>query len=184
MRTFISVELPSEEKERIEETTASFRKSGFGISWVKPENLHLTLKFLGEVDDKRIQDLTAALERALEGESRFGMELRGLGVFPDLKKPRVIWIGIEKGKENLTRMQGKIEEEFSKAGFPKEKRGFTPHLTIARVKSLKGIEKLTGGIKDVNFESEEIEVGEVVLMKSQLHPQGAIHTPIRIFKLK
>lgn len=184
MRTFIAVKLPSEVKEKIEKTVDPFRKLGLDISWVKPKNLHLTLKFLGDVDEKRIQDVILALEHALKEREKLTMSLRDFGVFPDFKKPRVIWIGIEKGKEDLIRIQDEIQEELFKVGFSKEERGFSPHLTIARVKSPRGIEKLTGQIKDVNFESEEIRVEEVILMKSQLHPQGAIYTPIRTFTLK
>ena len=184
MRTFVAIEIPLGVKEKIEEAISPFAKLNLAISWVKSKNLHLTLKFSGEVDEKRIDDMILSLSQALKEEKRFKMSLKDLGVFPDLRRPRVIWIGIDKGKENLIRVQGKIEQELSKLGFPKEEREFSPHLTVARVKSPKGIERLTEQIKNVNFVAEDIEVDEVVLMRSQLHPQGAIYTPIRKFKLK
>ena len=184
MRTFIAIELPSEIKEKIEKTITPFRKLNLAISWVKPKNLHLTLKFLGEVDEKKVDDMSLALEKALKDEEIFKMNLREFGAFPDFRRPKVIWIGIEGGVENLKRIQFKIEEELSKIDFPKEKREFSPHLTIARVKSPKGIERLTEGIKNVSLVSWDIEVDEVLLMKSQLYPRGAIHTPLKKFKLK
>ncbi|HEX9917328.1 MAG TPA: RNA 2',3'-cyclic phosphodiesterase [candidate division Zixibacteria bacterium] len=184
MRTFIAIELPSDTKEKIEEAISPFRKLNLSVSWVKSKNLHLTLKFLGEVDEKKVDDIVLALEQAVKGKEKFEMDLKDFGTFPNLKRPRVIWIGIEKGKESLIVIQNEIEKELSKLGFPQEEKGFSPHLTIGRVKSAEGIERLTEQIKNVNFVVEDIEVGEVVLMRSQLHPQGAAYTPIRKFKLK
>jgi 2'-5' RNA ligase len=184
MRTFVAIELPSETKEKIEETITPFRKLNLSISWVKPKNLHLTLKFLGEVDEEKIDDIVSILAQGVKEEQRFKMDLKDFGAFPDFKKARVLWIGIEKGKESLIRIQNKVEEGLSNIGFPQEKKGFSPHLTIARVKSPKGIERLTEQIKNVNFVAEDIEVDELILMRSQLHPQGAIYTPLETFKLK
>ena len=107
------------------------------------------------------------------------MNLKGTGAFPDFRRPRVIWIGSEKGGEALSNMANKIEEEMEKIGFPKENRKFSPHFTIGRVKSLKNIEKLMEKVKTTDFETEDIEVNEVTVMKSQLHPAGAIYTPLK-----
>jgi len=184
MRTFVAIELPLKIKEEVEKAIAPFKKLNLDISWVKTANLHLTMRFLGEVDEKRIEDIITALEKALEEKEGFELDFESFGVFPDFRRPRVVWIGIEKGKENLIGLQRIIEQELSKLDFPEEKRGFSPHLTIGRVKSPKGIERLTEQIKSVNFKTCPIQVGEVVLMKSQLHPQGAIYTPLEKFKLK
>ncbi len=183
MRTFIAVELPPEVKRKIEEVQSPLKKTDTYVSWVKPGNVHLTLKFLGEIDEGRIENVFKGTETALEGSKRFKLSLKDLGCFPNLRRPRVVWVGVDKGKGELSKMQRQIEEELFKFKFPREQRSFSPHLTIGRVKSPKNIEKLIGLIETTNFQTEEVEVDEVVVMKSQLHPQGAIYTPLKKIKL-
>jgi 2'-5' RNA ligase len=179
MRTFIAVELPENIKKKIEELQAPLKRTNAFVSWVKPENIHITLKFLGEVPEEKINEVFSATEAALKETKKFKMNLKGTGAFPDFRRPRVIWIGTGKGGEELSNMSTKIEEEMEKIGFPKENRKFSPHFTIGRVKSPKGIEKLMELVKSTDFETEDIEVNEVTVMKSQLHPAGAIYTPLK-----
>lgn len=179
MRTFIAVELTEELKKKIEEVQFSLKKIKTNIAWVKPGNVHATLKFLGEVPEDKIENVYEGANKALEGMKCFKLGLKDLGCFPNLRRPRVIWIGVEKGKEELALMQKKLEQEMERIGFPREEREFSPHLTIGRVKSPKNIEQLTELIRDTNFQTEEIEIKEVVVMKSQLHPAGAIYTPLK-----
>jgi len=179
MRTFIAVELTEELKNKIEEVQISLKKVNANVAWVKPGNVHATLKFLGEVPEDKIEKVFEGTNKALEGIKGFKLSLKDLGCFPNLRRPRVIWIGVEKGKEELALMQKKLEQEMEKAGFPKEDREFSPHLTIGRVKSPKNIEQLTELIRNTNFQTEEIEIKEVVVMESQLHPAGAIYTPLK-----
>lgn len=183
MRTFIAVELPQDVKRKIEEVQSPLKKTDTFVSWVKPGNVHLTLKFLGEVKEERIDDVFKGTETALKDSKKFNLSLKDLGCFPNLRRPRVVWVGVDKGKDELSQMQRQIEEELFKFKFPREQRSFSPHLTIGRVKSPKNIEKLIGLIETANFQTEEVEVGEVVVMKSQLHPQGAIYTPLKKIKL-
>ncbi|MGB2698026.1 MAG: RNA 2',3'-cyclic phosphodiesterase [Candidatus Zixiibacteriota bacterium] len=183
MRTFIAVELPPEVKRKIEEVQAPLKKTDTYVSWVKPGNVHLTLKFLGEVEEERIEDVFSGTERALKGSKAFKLSLKDLGCFPNLRRPRVVWLGVDKGKDELSQIQREIEEELSKLKFPKEQRPFSAHLTIGRVKSPKNIEKLISLIETTNFQTEEVVVDEVVVMRSQLHPQGAIYTPLKKIKL-
>jgi 2'-5' RNA ligase len=107
------------------------------------------------------------------------INLKGTGAFPDFRRPRVIWVGAGKGGEELSNMATKIEEEMEKIGYPKENRKFSPHFTIGRVKSPKNIENLMEKVKSTDFETEDIAVSEVTVMKSQLHPAGAIYTPLK-----
>ena len=179
MRNFIAVELTEELKKKIEEVQISLKKINANVGWVKPGNVHATLKFLGEIPEDKIEKVFEATKKALEGIKGFKLSLKDLGCFPNFRRPRVIWIGVEKGKEELALMQKKIEAEMERIGFPKEDREFSPHLTIGRVKSPQNIEKLSELIKITNFQTEEIEVKEVVVMKSQLHPAGAIYTPLK-----
>ncbi|KPL02733.1 MAG: hypothetical protein AMJ73_08350 [candidate division Zixibacteria bacterium SM1_73] len=179
MRTFIAVELPEQIKKQIEVLQVPLKKTNAFVSWVKPGNIHITLKFLGEVPEEKIDEVFSATELALKGAKSFKMNLKGMGAFPDFRRPRVIWIGTGKGGEELSDMANKIEDEMEKIGYPKEKRKFSPHFTIGRVKSPKNIEKLVELVKSADFETEDIEVNEVTVMKSQLHPAGAIYTPLK-----
>lgn len=183
MRTFIAIELPERIKKKIEEVQAPLRKTDTFVSWVKPTNIHVTLKFLGEVPEEKINEVFSATGKALEGAKKFTMSLKGMGAFPDFRRPRVIWIGAGSGEKELSYLANRIEEEMEKIGFPKEDRKFSAHFTIGRVKSPKNIEKLMELVKLSDFQTEEIEVNEVVVMKSQLHPAGAIYTPLKKMQL-
>src|SRR5574341_632187 len=177
MRTFIAIELPQEFTSQIDQLQSVLKKTKADVSWVKPENVHITLKFLGEVKEEKIDEVYQATEKSINGIKAFKVNLQGLGGFPNLRRPRVIWIGVEKGKEVLAEIYPKVEEEFFKIGFPKENRGFTPHLTIGRVKSPKNLDSLAGEINRTAFQTEEFEIKEVVVMKSTLLPTGAVYTP-------
>jgi len=179
MRTFIAIELPDRIKKEIEQLQAPLKKTNAFVSWVKPENIHVTLKFLGEVPENKINEVFSATGKALEGAKKFTMSLKGLGAFPDVRRPRVIWVGSGSGEKELSYLANRVEEEMEKIGFPKEDRKFSAHFTIGRVKSPKNVEKLMELVKLSNFQTEEIEVNEVVVMKSQLHPAGAIYTPLK-----
>ena len=183
MRTFIAVELNEEIRKKIEEAESLLKKTETLVSWVKPGNVHVTLKFLGEVPEKQLENVYSGTQIALSGMRSFNMSLKNLGCFPDLKKPRVVWVGVDKGKVELSQMQRRIEEELYKLGFPKEDRKFSPHLTIGRAKSPKNMEKLVELIEKTDFKTEEVTVTEVVVMKSQLHRLGAIYTPMKKINL-
>src|SRR4030066_1134835 len=174
MRTFIAIELPQELTSKIDQLQAVLRKTGADVSWVKPQNVHITLKFLGEVKEEKIEEVYQATELSVKGIRKFQVNLQGLGGFPNMKRPRAIWIGVEKGKEILAELYPKVEEEFYKIGFAKENRSFAPHLTIGRVKSPKNLERLASEINKISFQTEEFEVKEVVVMKITLHPTGSV----------
>lgn len=184
MRTFIAIELPEKIKKEIEQAQAPLKRADAFVSWVKPGNIHVTLKFLGEVPEEKINEVFSGTERALAGAKRFTMSLKGMGAFPDFRRPRVIWVGAGSGTAELSQIANKIEEEMEKIGFPREKRKFSAHFTIGRVKSPKNIEKLTEMVESSDFQTEEIEVKQVVVMRSQLHPAGAIYTPLRKLPLE
>ncbi len=183
MRTFVAVELIADLKKKIEELQNPLKRISTDVSWVKPGNVHATLKFLGEVPVEKIEKVFEGTKTALEGMKVFKLSLKDLGCFPNMKRPRVVWIGVDKGKQELSLLQKKIEDEMGKIGFPKEDREFSPHLTIGRVKSPKNIDKLTELIKNTSFQTEEIEIKEVVVMKSELYPAGAIYTPLKKINL-
>jgi len=184
MRTFIAVDLPQETKQKIDAVSSSLRKYGGRVSWVRAANLHLTLKFLGEIDDGLLPDLKRALEESLSQLSRFKFSLKDLGAFPNFQRPRVIWIGIADGVKELTDLAIRVDEAAHSLGFEKENRPFSAHLTVARVKDPRTVSNLMAEAKNTLFESGPIQAEEVIIMKSQLTPRGAIYTPLAEIKLR
>ncbi len=183
IRTFISIDLPEGMKEGISGLQGRLRSRGGHIGWVRPEAIHLTLKFLGEIDEKEIPDIETAIRRVTKDFVPFYLRTMGLGLFPSIKKPRIIWLGINGEGDNLLRLQSRIEEEMEKIGHPREKRGFKPHLTIGRVRDPSGLKGLIDAIQS----EREIELGgfkaeEVLIMRSDMRPEGSIYT--RLFEIK
>jgi 2'-5' RNA ligase len=157
--------------------------TGVRLKLVKPENIHITLKFLGETEETQITKIETIMKEAVEGIAPFPIILKGSGVFPNQNYIRVIWIGLENG-ENIETISRKIEQGTTMIGFKKEKRAFTPHLTIGRVKSAKNKEKLLQVIeKYKTVEFEKINVDAIQLKKSELTPQGPIYTTLKDIKL-
>lgn len=154
------------------------------MSWASIESIHLTLKFLGEVDEARAAELAEALERATFGIAPIGLEVEGVGAFPDPARPRVVWAGVKASPE-LARLQGRVEEEMSALGFEREPRPFTPHLTLCRIKSPADSRALGRLIAQIEPRlSAAFRAASVVLFKSVLRPTGAEHMPLREIALR
>ena len=155
----------------------SLRTSGADVSWTRPEGMHLTLKFLGEVEEKRVPKIEAALDSAVRGRSAISLNVSGIGTFPDMRRPRVIWIALKEHGNNLIRLQRGVEEKFNEIGFPQEDRDFTPHITLGRIRSQKNVEKLLSLIEKLrDVELDGFDASCVYLMQSQLRPTGAVYT--------
>jgi 2'-5' RNA ligase len=184
VRSFICVEIKkSEVVAQIEELTSKIRFDG--VRPIKSNQLHLTLKFLGEVPDAQIRTIKQAIQ-TIEFPS-FDISLEGMGCFPNLNYIRVVWIGIKQGSENLKQLAELVEEKLNPIGFPKEKRRFSPHLTLGRIKKLRNADKkqLTAIIQN----SKTISIGdqvidELILKKSTLTPKGAIYENLLVAPLK
>ena len=183
MRLFIAIDLPDEWKTALEQLQSSIEWLGRGVKWTNSRSMHLTLKFLGDVPDEKINDVIAALERACEGTAAFKMRMKGTGCFPTPRRPRVYWAGLNGGKSLLT-LQERVEKEIEPLGFPREKRDFTPHLTIARIKEPIGKDRITRAVLDYKLESAPVQVTEVLLMQSILKPSGAEYRPQMRVELK
>lgn len=180
MRTFISVELPDEVKKNITELVNELKTTEASVKWVEAENLHITLKFLGWVEDRKVDNLIDLTTKAVAGAGSFKAKFEGLGTFPEGKRPRVIWVGTAEGRDKLCNLAKALEETLSKAGFLSEEKEFKPHITIGRVKEKKGVDKLKEkikGIKDAKF--GEALVDRIYIMKSTLTPKGPIYEKIK-----
>lgn len=185
MRTFIAANLTDTLKAALSQVQEALKARGADVGWVKPENLHITLKFLGEVEEARLPVLSEAIASSLRGTSPFPLALGGLGAFPDLRFPRVIWIGVKRGAKELSALQARLEEGLQRIGFSPEDRPFSPHLTLGRVRSPRGRGALVEGLKALEVPIlGEMILESVDLMRSQLHPTGAIYTIIQSFPLE
>ncbi len=148
-------------------------------SWVRPASIHLTLKFLGEIKEEEIERINAQLRSVAAETAPFQLSVKKLGVFPNEKFPRVLWIGIQQGHDAVVALQQKVEEALVQLGFPAENRPFHPHLTLARIKSLRGTRQMMDVVKShENSEAGGCRADRVILFKSVLKPTGAVYTRI------
>ena len=181
IRCFIAIELPDEAKEGLARLKRELERTEHKfVKWVNPRGVHLTLKFLGNIHSKQVTEVTEAMRTAVQGISRFHLEISDVGAFPNLKQARVLWVGIGGAVDKLSRLQQNIESALTALGFAKEERSFVPHLTLARIKQgaspmeRRGFGELVG---TTIFEDKyHVEVEAVSLMRSQLTPAGAIYT--------
>jgi 2'-5' RNA ligase len=180
LRSFLAIELPGTILQKIEGVQEDLKSSHADVRWVNPENIHLTLKFLGNIEGSRIEPVAKAVEEAILTTSPFPLIIRGMGAFPHLKNPRVIWVGVVDGNAMLVPFQRQLEIQFEKIGFQAEDRPFHPHLTLGRTKSSRGKEELVRRIeKHKDEEFGDLQVESVLLFKSDLRPTGPIYTPLR-----
>lgn len=179
MRSFVAVELPDELRGSLSRILDELRPCGADVKWVRPEAVHLTLKFLGEIQPEQVEEIRLAVQEVAGRHGPFKMEARGLGCFPRLEQPRVVWLGLEGEKWKLEALQREVETALMQLGFPKEERPFRPHLTLGRVRSPKARLALVQKIKNLEgIQGGELVVGSVVLFKSELLPSGARYTKL------
>ena len=179
-RTFIAIELPVNVREEITRHIARLREQipDARASWVGKENLHLTLKFLGDVPVEKIQSVSAATAKAAALVHPFELTVNGCGAFPPQGQPKVLWIGIDDASRSLDRLHHELEEQCAFAGFPREVRPFHPHLTIARLRKPRGSRRLAQLHREMGFAPEIIRVSEVVVFRSELGREGSKHTGV------
>lgn len=182
IRSFIAIEVPEALQARTGELQQEFKKFEPDIKWVRPGNIHLTLKFLGTVAQELLEKVSLAVSPAVQQAEPFDLRLHGLGGFPSSRNPRVIWVGIDQGREPISSLQKAIEEKTEALSFPSEGRPFKPHLTIGRVRSLKSRGEFARAIE----ERQGAEIGicrakAVMLFQSKLTPAGAIYTKLKTF---
>ncbi len=184
IRTFIAVHVPETVRKQIAEFQNRLKPYGGNIRWVRPESIHITLKFLGDVLAEQIESITNAIHEAVSSTRSFDISVEGTGVFPNVRRPKVFWVGVEKGSEELKNLAAKIDEVCSKLHFQKEERGYSAHLTIGRVRSQKRINPLMEALQAMKFEGGSYHVDEVAVMKSDLLKTGAVYTVLHQIKLQ
>jgi 2'-5' RNA ligase len=184
IRSFLAIELPRTIQEKIEEIQEDLKSTHADVRWVSPEKIHLTLKFFGNIEESKIEPIVKSIEGSIQATPPFSLKAKGMGAFPYLKNPRVIWMGLTDGKEKVISLQQRLEGLLEKIGFQAEDRPFQPHLTLGRVKTSRGREELGRGIEKYREEEfGDFHVGTVLFFKSDLRPSGPVYTILRELRL-
>lgn len=190
IRSFIAIELPQEFLAGLMQVQEDLRTNAWAeeVRWVRPEGIHLTLKFLGDVPANRIDPISQAVAQAVAGIRPFTVTAEGLGVFPNWRRPRVIWVGVGGDTEVLHTLQAQVETAMAELGFEPESRPFHPHFTLGRVRQ--GVSSASQKRLGAALRTHVVQrvgrmlVEEVSLMRSQLNPQGAIYTQLGVYPLE
>ena len=183
IRAFLALDPPEEILQEIERIQDRLRKRIHGdLRWVRPEGIHLTLKFFGDLPENAVVNISAVVGRAAAAVGSFELAICGMGVFPDPHRPRVVWMGMTGDVARLVTFQQRLERALGEIGFPPEERPFRPHLTLGRIKSPQGLTGL----------AEALETGRAVtagrftasglgLFQSDLTPRGAVYTRLAVY---
>ena len=183
IRAFLALDPPEEVLGKVGRLQGRLQRMVHGdIRWVRTEAIHLTLKFFGDISENDVANITAVVERAAATETPFTLTVGGTGVFPDARRPRVLWLGMSGDVPRLLIFQQRLESELGRAGFPEEERPFRPHLTLARVKSSKGLTGLEKALeKDGGYEAGRFVASGLGLLRSELTPRGAVYSKLKWF---
>lgn len=188
IRTFVAIELPEDVTSALAGLQSDLRQrlQTRAIRWVKPEAIHLTLKFLGDVPADQIDEVAMALRAACVGIPPFEFSLAGLGCFPNARRPNVVWVGLEGDLRLLHQLRDAVEAHIAPLGYPTERRAFEPHLTLGRVKRASPSEAraIGGEIEATKLGMvARVQVNQVSLMRSDLSPAGATYTRLAVVPL-
>ncbi len=178
VRTFIALPTSIETHRSMADIQSQLKAAEADVKWESQDKFHITLKFLGNLEQSRIEMLAAKLAASISQRESFDLSYESLGAFPNLQRPRVVWIGAESSPAVLD-LQAVVDQVCSDLGFPKESRSFHPHITLGRVKGTRNLVRLTEAIKNTTFDPIPSRCAEVVLMKSDLHPRGSSYTILK-----
>ena len=185
IRTFIAIELDASIQKALQNIQDQLKKAQCEVKWVKPENIHVTLKFLGDISSDQVELIEQILERTLAPFRSFPMEITHVGAFPKIENPHIIWVGTNPQQHTVKDMALFLEKQLEMAGFKKEDRDFAPHITIGRLKLSTNKPALVKAIKSVAIAPPLLQlVQKITLFKSTLSSQGSIYEALRTVQLK
>ena len=185
IRTFICFELPKDVTIKLRDLILYLKTFGRGVRWVRHDGIHITLKFLGDVEETQIDRIAERLRTIANDFAPFSLTITGKGAFPNFRRPRTFWLGLSAPENTILSIQERIEEALEQEGFERDNRRFTPHLTLGRVKFPdRTISKIAAELERMKVEEIEFDIREIVLMKSDLQPTGAVYTPLHKIELK
>lgn len=178
IRCFVAVECGGDElAAKFREVRRMLEATRADVKFVEPENVHLTLKFLGEIEPRLVEQASQVVKET--SFQPFSARLEGVGVFPNLRRPRVVWAGISDGVSKLAEVWKDVDTKLIRLGFEKERRGFSPHITIGRVRSGRNRDRLVEELSTLSdYMFGDLHVDRVVLKKSVLTPRGPIYTTL------
>jgi len=177
IRAFIAIPLPREVIDQARRLQQQLRQDGLRMRWVRPEAIHLTLKFLGDIGRHRIADIEKALEATVGSSGTMALAAKGIGVFPTVKKARVLWMGLAGETPRLFECYRNLEAQLALLGFTPEKRRFNAHLTLARAKGRLDPHRLVRCMESLGgFEAVPFTARQITLYQSDLRPDGAVYT--------
>jgi len=179
IRTFFAIDLPDSFRDEIRNVQDRLKRVGADVRWVRPESVHLTLKFLGDIEEEMVKPLAGAAAPVAAGSPAISLALAGTGVFPGPGRPRVCWLGLTGDMDRLVLLRDKIEHAMAPFGFEIEKRAFKPHLTLGRFRGQKAKNELLSELERISPNQLAFQAEEVVFFKSDLKPTGAVYTPLR-----
>jgi len=184
IRCFLAIELPDDLRSGLAQVQEELKRSRADVRWVAPGNIHLTLKFFGNVPDDEIETLAQAAREAAAETAPLQLKATGVGAFPSPTAPRVVWLGLGGDMVPLTQIFYRLEKAFAALGYPPEGRAFNPHLTLGRVKSPANRDKLARLLAKLPpVDWPPFAVGELILFQSVLSPKGSTYTPLRVIPL-
>ena len=184
LRAFLAIELDQPSREYVRVVSERLRSSRSDVSWVKASNAHITLKFLGDISLSMKDSIEKSIKSIVLSHNSFELRLRGLGAFPNVVRPRVVWIGIQDRSNSMRMLFDKLEPVFESLDFPRERRAFNPHLTLGRVRSSSGnvaLRKLL--IENRDEDGPCFTVNHCVLLRSELKPSGAVYSELARFDM-
>lgn len=180
LRLFIALELSQAVKAALAEYVAPLQALARGVRWVKAENVHITLKFLGDTPKTKLAAIQDALAIICRDFAPLTIEMAGAGVFPNARRPQVLWVGLHDASGQLGKLAQEIDARLHQLGFPRETRPFSPHVTIGRVRDAR-IDAVTKEMLQHPYPSHKMICPEFTLMQSELHRTGSIYTPVQKF---
>jgi 2'-5' RNA ligase len=177
IRTFLAVDLAKPIRERIVALQEELAQTGIEIKWTEPENLHVTLVFLGEVADREVPRVCSIASEAVQGRSPFRLMVETVGCFPNPRRPRIVWVGTGQGKQELVQIHDALEPPLFELGYRREERRYAPHITLGRVKGDRPSERLAATLaKHSGWQGGEMIAQEICVMGSELTPTGPVYT--------
>jgi 2'-5' RNA ligase len=188
MRTFIAIPLPEETRNFLSNIQNQLKSCGADVKWVQPQNIHLTLKFLGEINEGQLNKINVILEEVAKKMHPFTVSIDSIGAFPRINSPRVIWAGIQQGDSEVKIIANELEERIAEIGIPKEEKTFSSHITIGRRRSGLKMDKLIDGLQKIaslaKEQGQEFLTSKITLFKSTLTPKGPNYESLKEANLK
>jgi 2'-5' RNA ligase len=183
IRCFLAIDLPEDLRPQLALVQGELKKAQADVRWVQPGNIHITLKFFGNVVDTEISAIIAAAREVAIKQAPLTLKVTGAGAFPNVRSPRVVWLGLGGDMIPLTKFFHRLEKAFTALDYPPEGRAFNPHLTLGRVRSPEGRAQLSRAIEKLVVDWPPFPVREIILFQSVLSPKGSTYTPLEIIKL-